>query len=48
VIPRLKQLTVAGTFDSGHYEYDAGLALMQLDDAARLFRVGGPPACSCA
>jgi len=42
VIPRLKQLTVVGTFDSGHYEYDAGLALMQLDDAARLFRVEGP------
>ena len=42
VIPRLKQLTVVGTFDSGHYDYDAGLALMQLDDAARLFRVEGP------
>ena len=42
VIPRLKQLTVAGTFDSGHYEYDSGLALMHLDDAARLFRVEGP------
>ncbi len=42
VIPRLKQLTVVGTFDSGHFEYDSGLALMHLDDAARLFRVGGP------
>ncbi|WP_298824416.1 lipoprotein-releasing ABC transporter permease subunit [uncultured Piscinibacter sp.] len=42
VIPRLKQLTVAGTFESGHYEYDSGLALLHLDDAARLFRVGGP------
>src|SRR6218665_1493168 len=24
VVPRLKQLTVVGTFDSGHYEYDSG------------------------
>jgi lipoprotein-releasing system permease protein len=42
VVPRLKQLTVAGTFDSGHYEYDSTLALIHLDDAARLFRVEGP------
>jgi len=42
VIPRLKQLTVVGTFDSGHWEYDSGLALMHVDDAARLFRVEGP------
>ncbi len=41
VVPRLKQLTVAGTFDSGHYEYDSGLALMHLDDAALLFRTEG-------
>jgi lipoprotein-releasing system permease protein len=42
VVPRLKQLTVVGTFNAGHYEYDAGLALMHVDDAARLFRVAGP------
>ena len=42
VIPRLKQLTVAGTFETGHWDYDNGLALMHLDDAARLFRVEGP------
>jgi lipoprotein-releasing system permease protein len=42
VVPRLKQLTVVGTFDSGHWEYDSGLALMHIDDAARLFRVEGP------
>ena len=23
VVPRLKQITVVGTFDAGHYEYDA-------------------------
>ncbi len=42
VVPRLKQLTVVGTFFAGHYEYDSGLALMHLDDAAKLFRVDGP------
>jgi lipoprotein-releasing system permease protein len=42
VIPRLKQFTVVGTFDAGHYEYDSGLALIHLDDAAKLFRTQGP------
>ncbi len=42
VIPRLKQFTVVGTFDAGHYEYDSSLAMIHLDDAARLFRVSGP------
>jgi lipoprotein-releasing system permease protein len=42
VVPRLKQFTVVGRFDAGHYEYDSGLALIHLDDAARLFRVDGP------
>jgi lipoprotein-releasing system permease protein len=42
VVPRLKQFTVAGTFDSGHYEYDSALALIHVDDAARLFRLEGP------
>ncbi|MCB2018558.1 MAG: lipoprotein-releasing ABC transporter permease subunit, partial [Hydrogenophaga sp.] len=42
VVPRVRQLTVAGTFDSGHYEYDSALALMHMDDAARIFRVEGP------
>jgi lipoprotein-releasing system permease protein len=42
VQPRLKQFTVAGTFNVGHYEYDSGLALIHLDDAARLYRTGGP------
>jgi lipoprotein-releasing system permease protein len=42
VVPRLKQMTVVGTFDSGHYEYDSGLVLMHLEDAARIFRLEGP------
>ena len=42
VVPRLKQMTVVGLFDSGHYEYDAGLALLHMDDAAKIFRLEGP------
>ena len=42
VSPRLKQFTVVGVFNVGHYEYDNGLALIHLDDAARLYRTGGP------
>jgi lipoprotein-releasing system permease protein len=42
VIPRLKQFTLVGTFEAGHYEYDSGLALVALEDAARLFRSDGP------
>ncbi len=40
VIPRLKQFTLAGTFDIGMYEYDAGLALMHLEDAQALYQLG--------
>lgn len=42
VVPRLKQMTVVGTFDSGHFEYDSSLVLMHLEDAGRIFRLEGP------
>ncbi len=42
VVPRLKQMTVAGTFDSGHYEYDSALVLLHHLDAERIFRLEGP------
>ena len=42
VVPRLKQMTLLGTFEAGHYEYDSGLALLHIDDAAKLFRTDGP------
>ena len=38
LIPRLKRFTVSAIFDLGMYEYDNGLALIHLDDAAKLFR----------
>ena len=42
VVPRLKQLTVVGVFDSGHFEYDSALAMLHMDDAAKIFRLEGP------
>jgi len=38
--PRMRRFTVAGIFASGMYEYDRGLALTHLGDAARLYRMG--------
>jgi lipoprotein-releasing system permease protein len=40
VVPRMRRLTVIGTFESGMYEFDRGLALMNIADAARLYRMG--------
>ena len=40
VIPRLKQFTVSGIFEVGMFEYDSGLALIQLEDAQKLFQMG--------
>jgi lipoprotein-releasing system permease protein len=41
VVPRLRQFTVVGLFESGHYEYDSSLILAHLTDAGKLFRVDG-------
>ena len=40
VMPRMRRFTVSGIFSSGMYEYDRGLALVNLHDAARLYRTG--------
>ena len=42
VVPRIRQMTVVGVFDSGHFEYDSALAMLHMEDAARIFRVEGP------
>lgn len=39
VMPRLKRFTLVGTFEIGMHEFDSGLALMHIDDAARLMRL---------
>jgi lipoprotein-releasing system permease protein len=40
VVPRMRRFQVVGLFRSGMYEFDRGLALTHLEDAARLFRTG--------
>ncbi len=42
VVPRLKQLRVVGLLDTGHFEYDASLALVHISDAQRIFRLEAP------
>jgi lipoprotein-releasing system permease protein len=38
--PRMRRMHVAGLFHSGMYEFDRALALMNLQDAARLYQMG--------
>jgi lipoprotein-releasing system permease protein len=40
ILPRLKQFRVVGIFDAGMFEYDSGLALIHLQDAQALYRMG--------
>lgn len=39
--PRMRQFKVVGLYSSGHYEYDASLAFIHYQDAARVFRDSG-------
>ena len=41
VQPRFKRFTVKGMFEVGMYDFDSGLALVHLEDAARLFQMDG-------
>jgi lipoprotein-releasing system permease protein len=41
ILPRLRQFTVVGIFGVDHYEYDSGLALIDLEDAQKLYRMDG-------
>lgn len=40
IMPRMRRFTVSGIFRVGMNEYDSALALIHLQDAARLFRLG--------
>ena len=40
VLPRLKSFKVVGIFEVGMYEYDSGLALIDLQDAQTLYQMG--------
>lgn len=39
ILPRLRRFTVTGVFEVGMYEYDRGVALIHIRDAAKLFRL---------
>jgi lipoprotein-releasing system permease protein len=41
LMPRMEKGRVAGTFETGYYEYDSGMAYMRLADAQRLFDAPG-------
>lgn len=41
LLPRLKRFTVVGIFQVGMYEFDSGLVLLHLDDAALLYQMPG-------
>jgi lipoprotein-releasing system permease protein len=39
VVPRMRRFLVTGIFESGMYEFDRGLALVHIADAAKLYRL---------
>ncbi len=40
-LPRVKSFKVVGVFEVGMYEFDSGLALINIEDAQRLYRLDG-------
>jgi lipoprotein-releasing system permease protein len=40
-LPRVKSFRVVGIFEVGMYEFDSGLALINIEDAQRLYRLAG-------
>jgi len=42
MLPRIKTFTVSGIFEVGMFEFDSGLALVNIDDAEKLYRMTNP------
>ena len=40
VLPRMRRFTVSGIFEAGHAQYDTSLAVIHVEDAQRVFRLG--------
>ena len=40
VLPRMRRFTVSGIFEAGHAQYDSSLAVVHIEDAQRVFRLG--------
>jgi lipoprotein-releasing system permease protein len=41
IVPRMRSFEIGAIFEAGMYEYDRGLAFINMEDAARLFRTDG-------
>jgi lipoprotein-releasing system permease protein len=39
IVPRMRRFTVVGIFQVGMYEYDRNMAIIHIEDAAKLFRM---------
>lgn len=42
VLPRTRSFTVAGIFEAGHFEFDSGLAFINIEDAQKMERMDAP------
>ncbi|MET0983605.1 MAG: ABC transporter permease, partial [Telluria sp.] len=42
MLPRMRSFTVSGIFESGHMEFDAGMAFIGLEDAQKMERLSAP------
>ncbi|QJE02575.1 lipoprotein-releasing ABC transporter permease subunit [Massilia forsythiae] len=42
MVPRTRSFTVAGIFEAGHYEFDSGMAFINIEDAQRMERLAAP------
>ena len=42
MLPRMRSFTVSGIFESGHMEFDAGMAFINLEDAEKMERLSAP------
>ncbi|GAB6070341.1 lipoprotein-releasing ABC transporter permease subunit [Thiomicrorhabdus hydrogeniphila] len=40
IVPRIKRFTVSGIFEAGMHEYDSGLAIINIEDAQKVFKYG--------
>ena len=42
MVPRMRSFTVVGLIESGHYEFDSGMAFVHLEDAEKMERLAAP------
>jgi lipoprotein-releasing system permease protein len=42
MLPRMRTFTLVGLFQSGHYEFDSGMAFVHVDDAQKMERLAAP------